>query len=274
MKAYYSWNKGTSSMSETVRNLEYGARWLRDGLHESVQAGGFEALEVDVAAASQILKQLKAAGQGITWTHVFVRAAALTLARNPDLHQLVAGNRKIHPASVDICLSVAGDSSVTPVVIIEDAANKDVFAIAADVLRRSPQAVRENEQLLAALNRWGWIIPLSGLRRRLMRFLLNRIWYRRKVSGTFQVTCVPQVDAAVPLLFNTSAALGIGRVKDRVVAVDGVPAVRPMVTMTCCVDHSVWNGMDAAKFLIGVRQILESGEFAPKPTLASTLPVR
>ena len=96
-----------------------------------------------------------------------------------------------------------------------------------------------------------------------MRFLLRRIWYRRKVSGTFQVTCVPQVDLAVPLLFNTSGALGVGRVRDRVIADGGIAVVRPVVTLTCCVDHAVWNGMAAARFLSGVSDVLEAGDFAP-----------
>ena len=248
---------------ENIQNLDYGTRWLRDGLEKSAHSGGFEAMDVDVTAAAQRLKQLKVSNREVTWMHVFVRAVSITLARNPDLHQLVAGNKKVQPDSVDICLSVAGDASVTPVVIIEDAANKDILAVAAEVMRRSPEAVKESEQMLAILRRWGWILPLSFLRRGLIGFLLRQTWYRRKVSGTFQITCVPQVDLAVPLVFNTSAALGIGRVRDRVVAVNGVPAVRPVVTLTCCIDHSVWNGMAAAKFLMGVREVLESGEFAP-----------
>lgn len=251
-------------MAETIENLDFGARWLRDGLHESVHAGGFAAIDVDLSKTEQFLSQLKLKERTVSWTYIFVRAAALTLARNPELHQLVAGNRKIHPTSVDICLSVAGESTVTPVVIIRDAAAKDVIAITADVLRLTPDAVKENEQLVAALKRWGWVVPLSILRRRLLRFLLNRIWYRRKVSGTFQVTFVPQVDVAAPLLFNTAAALGVGRVRDRVIAVDGAAVVRPVVTLVCCVDHSVWNGRAAARFLRGMSRILESGDFDPK----------
>ena len=254
---------------ENIQNIDYGARWLRDGLEKSTHAGAMEVLDVDVTDAAQLLKQLKTQDRTVTWTHVFVRAVALTLDRNPDLHQLVAGNKEIHPETVDICLSVAGVSSVTPVVIIQDAARKDVFAIGAEVMRRSPEAVKENERMLAAVRRWGWILPFSMLRRALLGFLLRQTWYRRKVSGTFQVTCVPQVDVVVPLVFNTSGALGIGRVRDRVVAVNGVPMVRPVVTLTCCFDHSVWNGMAAARFLTGLRQVLESGEFAPAPMIAS-----
>lgn len=251
-------------MAETTRHLDFAARWIRDGLSESTQAGAFEIVHVDVSDAAQVLKRLTDQGWQVTWTHIFVRAAALALARNPDLHRVVAGNKTVHSAGVDICLSIAGDSCVTPVVVIEDAANKDIFAIGAEIRRRSPEAVKETERLLSGLRRWGWILPLSVWRRGLLRFLLRRLWYRRKVSGTFQISCVPQVDVIAPLLFNTCAALGIGRVREAVVAENGTPAVRPVVTLTCCLDHSMWNGLAAAKFLSAFRQILVSGDFAPQ----------
>jgi pyruvate dehydrogenase E2 component (dihydrolipoamide acetyltransferase) len=259
-------------MKETVQSLDYEARWLRDGLQEATRGGAFEVIDIDVTQAAHVLKRLKTIDRGITWTHIFVRAVALTLARNPEVHLVIAGNKKLHPRSVDVGLSIAADASVTPVLVIEDAANKDIFTIAAEVVRRTPQLVREYEQQRAAVRRWGWIIPLSVLRRRLLRFVFRRVWLRRRISGTFQVTCVPQVDVIAPLIFNTAAAVGVGRVRDRVIAVDGVPVVRPVVTFTCCLDHSVWNGMAAARFLIGLRQILESSDFVSASELETRMP--
>ena len=259
-------------MKEPVQSLDYGTRWIRDGLHEAVQAGAFAVIDVDVTEATRILRRLKSIDRDITWTHIFVRAVSLTLARNPELHQLVAGNKTIKPESVDICLSVAADSSVTPVVVIEDAASKDIFSIAAEVVRRAPGVVKEHEQLLGVLRRWGWIVPLSVLRRSLIGFAMRRIWYRRKISGTFQISSVPQVDVFAPMLFNTAAVLGVGRVRDRVIAENGFPVVRPVVSLTCCLDHSVWNGKAAATFLSELRQVLESGDFAPASILTEQKP--
>ncbi len=255
-------------MENKVTRLDNAELWLRDGLQECGQAGGFEALDADATAGTAILKRFKAEGAPITWTHIFVRAAAMVLARNPELHQLVAGNSRVSPSTIDICLSVAGDASITPVLIIEDAAEKDLRAIAAEVVRRTPEAMEENRKMLRALRRFGWIVPFSSLRRALIGGLLRQPWYRRKASGTFQVTCLPQVDLCAPLLFNTAAALGVGRVRDQVVAVNGQAVVRPTVTLFCCVDHTVWNGMAAARFLNALRGIVESGEFA-EGTVAS-----
>ena len=249
-------------MLNKVTTLDYAHRWLRDGLQECGRAGAFEAIEADVTVASAAIRRLKSEGTPITWTHIFVRAAAMALERNPELHQLVAGNSRLHPSTVDICLSLAGDSSVTPVLIIEDAASKDLRAIAAEVRRRTPEATEETRKMVDGLRRFGWLVPFSILRRAFIRFLLRRSWYRRKVSGTFQVSCLAQVDLFAPFLFNTAAALGVGRVRDKVVAVNGQAVVRPTVTLSCCIDHAQWNGMAAAKFLTVIREIVESGEFA------------
>ena len=53
-------------MRETSQRLDWGERWLRDGLAESVHAGGIEAIDVDVTEAAQLLQQLKADGTAIT----------------------------------------------------------------------------------------------------------------------------------------------------------------------------------------------------------------
>lgn len=258
-------------MHSKVTSLSFADRWLRDGLQECGHAGCFEAVEVDARQGAAILQQLRADGCHVTWTHIFVRSVALVLAKHPELHQLVAGNSRLRPATVDICLSVNGESSVTPVLVVEDAANKDLRATAAEIIRRTPDAVQEADKMLALLRRFGWLVPFAGWRRALIGMLLHRIWYRRKASGTFQISCLPHVDWFAPLLFNTAGALGVGRVRDKVVAVNGQPAVHPMVTLFCSADHSVWNGMAAAKFLTALREIVESGAFLDSE--ASEVPV-
>jgi hypothetical protein len=45
-----------------------------------------------------------------------------------------------------------------------------------------------------------------------------------------------------------------------------------MVTLCCSLDHSQWNGMEAAKFLTSLRDIVESGAFAE--SLRAPLAVR
>jgi pyruvate dehydrogenase E2 component (dihydrolipoyllysine-residue acetyltransferase) len=67
-----------------------------------------------------------------------------------------------------------------------------------------------------------------------------------------------QVDQFSAIITPPQAAiLAVGGISDRVVAVDGKPAVRPMMTLTISCDHRVADGARAAKFLGDVAQALQ-----------------
>ena len=59
-----------------------------------------------------------------------------------------------------------------------------------------------------------------------------------------------QVDQFSAIITPPQAAiLAVGGIADRVVAVDGMPAVRPMMTLTLSCDHRAVDGARAAMFL-------------------------
>jgi pyruvate dehydrogenase E2 component (dihydrolipoamide acetyltransferase) len=71
-------------------------------------------------------------------------------------------------------------------------------------------------------------------------------------NGTFTITNLGMydVDAFNAIILPPQAAiLAVGRIADRVVAVDGKPAVRPMMTITLSGDHRVIDGAQGAMFL-------------------------
>lgn len=55
-----------------------------------------------------------------------------------------------------------------------------------------------------------------------------------------------------------AAILAVGSIADRVVAVEGTPAVRPMMTLTVSCDHRVADGARAAQFLNDVAEALQA----------------
>ena len=82
-------------------------------------------------------------------------------------------------------------------------------------------------------------------------------------GGTFTISNLGMhgVDTVAPILNPPQAAiLGVGRIADRVVAVDGAPAVRPMMTVTLACDHRVVDGTRAAQFLVTLAGGLEGLE--------------
>ena len=242
----------------TIEKLDAAERWFRDGLSVVNQPGGVLTLEVDMSQAVAWRQSQKDKGISYTFTHIVVVAVASVLVEHPELHKLIAGNKRLLPDTVDICLSIAGDHAVTPVLILKDAGRKSLSEIANEVQSRAAEVRAEDEGRLRILRKWGWIVPSALLRRALIRSLLNQLWYRRLASGTFQVTVISTVDLFVPFLFNTAGALGVGRIRDRVVAVDGRSEVRPILPLACCFDHRVWNGMDGANFLKALKDKLET----------------
>jgi pyruvate dehydrogenase E2 component (dihydrolipoamide acetyltransferase) len=56
------------------------------------------------------------------------------------------------------------------------------------------------------------------------------------------------------------AILAVGAIADRVVAVDGAPAVRPMMTLTLSCDHRVADGARAAMFLNDLAAAIQAPE--------------
>jgi len=86
-------------------------------------------------------------------------------------------------------------------------------------------------------------------------------------GGTFTISNLgmPQygVEQFVAVINPPQAAiLAVGATGDRVVAVDGAPAVRPMVTFTLTVDHRAVDGAQAAEFLQTLKQLVEEPALA------------
>jgi len=66
-----------------------------------------------------------------------------------------------------------------------------------------------------------------------------------------------QVDAFSAIITPPQAAiLAVGAIADRVVAIDGKPSVRPMMTLTLSCDHRVADGARAAMFLNDLAQAI------------------
>ena len=183
--------------------------------------------DVDMSAANA---RRKAAGA--SYTDVVVSAAAKALADHPRLRSRFDGDGIIEQPGAHVGLAVAvNDGLLVPV--IRDADKKDLAAL-----------VREREHLEEGAH-------------------AGKLSADALTGGVFSVSNLGSlgVDRFTALVNPPEAAiLAMGRVRDRVVARDGKPEVRPVVTLTLSVDHRVADGADAARFLDDVAKRLETGE--------------
>ena len=245
-------------MNNRFERLDYADRWISDAFDVAILPAGFATREVDMERAMAMLGKT---GEGRKQTPValYLRAAALALTRLPKLHRMIVGNRRYIYDRVDLCLSLAGKSAMAPRLILRDAGNKTWLELAEELKTEAPKARTREAAELDRLRRWGQVVPFSFLRRAVLRWMRTRPAFRERKLGTFQVSVLPDVDVAVPLQFGTAGLLAAGGVRDRVVAVNGNIVIRPTVMLTCCINHKVWDGLAAKRFLGEIADILESG---------------
>jgi len=192
----------------------------------------FMVREVDASALNQTrteaIKALEKDGIKPTLTDLLVALVAQALVKHPRLNASWSGNSIRLIPEVNIGVAIAVDDGVVTAVI-HDADKADLQTIAAQ------------RQELAARARQGKLRPtdISGA-----TFTISNL-------GMFQV------DAFSAIITPPQAAvLAVGSITERVVAVDGKPIVRPMMTLTLSTDHRVADGARAAAFLNDVVQFV------------------
>ena len=178
--------------------------------------------EID-ATPLLVARQHHGAGMNVKLTHtdLLVALVARVVAKHPKLNASWTG-RTIHfHSDVNISLAAAVKDGVVGVVI--------------------PKA---NTATLA---------EIAGQRSELSeRARAGRLRPPDVTGGTFTISNLGmyQVDAFSAIITPPQAAvLAVGAITDRVVAVRGQPAVRPMMTLTLSSDHRVVDGAQAAVFL-------------------------
>ena len=191
-------------------------------------------LSADMSAALQLQRQLSpaveaASGHKLTLTTLLARVVAVTLGAHPRLnaHLLPEGIHEYRPVHLGVAVAL-DDGLLVPV--IRDC---ETLGLAALQARLQQVAQRARMRQLTSSEMSGGTFTLSNL----------------GMYGIEHFTAIinpPEV-----------AILAAGAVQQRVVAVDGQPAVRPMLQMTINVDHRAVDGAVAAAFLRDVKQLLE-----------------
>ena len=165
------------------RKLDWAERWVRNGLELSQPPAFFESLQVDMTEARTWIERAREQGVRLTYAAILVRAAALALAATPDLHVVVCGGRMYSPRRVDIAVSLASESSLSPVMILESANTKTLLEIAAELAARVEEILAADAKLTDALRRWGRLLPFSFLRKAVLRLLHRSLDFHRKGAG-------------------------------------------------------------------------------------------
>jgi len=163
----------------------------------------------------------KVRGVKVTLTDLLVALVARVLARHPRMNASWVEDSIRHNAEINVAIAIAVEEGVVaPVLHHADKSNIGQVA-----QRRRELTERAKSGRLQPADITGGTFTISNL-------------------GMYGV------DAFTAIIVPPQAAiLAVGRVGDRVVAIKGAAAVRPMITLTLSTDHRVADGAKAALFL-------------------------
>jgi pyruvate dehydrogenase E2 component (dihydrolipoamide acetyltransferase) len=182
--------------------------------------------------ASGLIAAREKHGKAITHTDLLVALVARTLVKHPKMNASWTGSAIQMNPNVNISIAIAVKDGVVGAVI----PNADTASLAAIGAKRQDLAERARAGRLHPPDVTGGTFTISNL-------------------GMFGV------DAFSAIITPPQAAvLAVGRIADRVVPVDGLIGIRPILTMTLSSDHRVVDGAQAAAFLKDVAEALTSAQ--------------
>ena len=186
----------------------------------------FVVREIDAGPLVEALEKFRASADKtadvrVTHTDLLVALVARVLVRHPQMSSNWAGQGIRHNKDINVALAMAVDDGVVTGVI----QNADKLELSKIAAQRKGLAERAKAGQLRPADIAGATFTISNL-------------------GMYQV------DAFTAIIVPPQAAiLAVGSIADRVVPVDGRPAVRPMMSLTLSSDHRVIDGARAAQFL-------------------------
>ncbi len=187
--------------------------------------------EVDAARLEswRAAARTKPGSERVTHTDLLVKLAAEALRRHPRVNASWREGTIAPGEAVNVGIAVAGDDGLV-VPVIHDAGSLSLAEISA---RRGELVAAAREGRLRPDDIGGGTFTISNL-------------------GMYGVD---SFDAIVNA--PQAAILAVGRIADRVVPHEGVPAVRPRLQLTVSFDHRVVDGARGAEFLETLASLAE-----------------
>ena len=198
----------------------------------------FVTREVDAGALDEARERMLPAvershGVKVTHTDLLVSIAARTLRKHPRLNASWVDGGIVLQQDVNIALAIGVENAVVTAVI----PHADRVALGDIAMRRRELAERAQAGRLQPADIAGATFTISNL-------------------GMFEV------DAFTAIIVPPQAAiLAVGAIAERVVPLNGQPAVRPMMSMTVSCDHRVVDGVRAAEFMRDLANAIRSAKF-------------
>lgn len=190
--------------------------------------------EIDMSAVSALRERLrerveKEQGLKLSFMPFFAKAACQALKTYPVVNAQIDGDTIVYKQYVNLGIAVASDAGLV-VPNVKDADAKSIIDIGRDI---GAVAKRARDGKLS-------MDDLTG--------------------GTFTITNGGVFGSLVstPIInYPQSGILGLHKIQDRPVAVNGKVEIRPMMYIALSYDHRIIDGQQAVLFLVRVKELME-----------------
>ncbi|TBL81668.1 2-oxo acid dehydrogenase subunit E2 [Paenibacillus thalictri] len=191
--------------------------------------------EIDMSLSVQLRQSLlgkieKQTGFRVSYTEIIVKAVAHALLKHPLVNATIEGDYIRYNADANVGLAVASAKGLI-VPVIKQADGKGLAQLTTECK------------------------TLAGYARD------NKLKPEHITGGTFTISNLGMyaVDTFTPIINQPeSAILGVGRIQDKPVGVNGAIVLRPMMSVSLSFDHRIIDGAPAAAFLTDLKALLEN----------------
>ncbi len=208
------------------------AEHLLESQHSTAHLTTFN--EVDMTAVMQLRERLKERvekehGVKLTFMPFFIKAACMALESYPVVNSQVDGDSIVYKHYVHMGIAVASEQGLV-VPNIKDAHRKGMLDVSREMAAVAKRA-RDGKLTMDDLTGGTFTITNGG------------------VFGSLVSTPIinyPQV-----------GILGLHKIQERPVAIEGKVEIRPMMYIALSYDHRIVDGQQAVLFLVRLRELLE-----------------
>lgn len=204
--------------------------------------------EVDMTKIMEIRKEYKVKfkeqhGVGLGFMSFFSKACAIALSEWPAVNAYLDGNELVYHDYADISIAVSTPKGLT-VPVMRNVESKSMADIEKNVIELATKA-RSGK------------LGLEDLK-----------------GGTFTITNGGTFGSllSTPIInLPQSAILGMHKIQERPMAINGQVVIRPMMYVALSYDHRIIDGKESVSFLVRVKELLESPElllFSKNPVQA------
>jgi 2-oxoglutarate dehydrogenase E2 component (dihydrolipoamide succinyltransferase) len=193
--------------------------------------------EVDMGRIMDIRKQYKdgfreSHGVNLGFMSFFTKACCIALTEWPAVNAYIDGDHIIFHEYCDISIAVSAPKGLV-VPVIRNAESKNMAEIEATIVDLAKKA-RDNKLSMEEMTGGTFTITNGG------------------VFGSLMSTPIINIPQA--------AILGMHKIQDRAMVINGKIEVRPMMYLALSYDHRIIDGRESVGFLVRVKELLENPE--------------